>query len=160
MHPQDDLTPCLYQACVHRFTPAPLDAPLGDSPSPSPPPLHQLHLPTHCIEIRATSCYFVQNTMVVHLGPRGNQKMKMFQVRFFYFLRRDLCRACHEVSKTGFGSKIGQREPENEWHALRTLNANPAVLENSKTPQNPETNPRERWCRNLHSGPLENKVLQ
>ena len=84
-HPQDDLLPWLNQACVHRFTPAPLEPPLGDSPSPSPPPLHQLHLPTHCIEIRATSCYFVQNTMVVHLGPRGNQKMKMFQVRFSTF---------------------------------------------------------------------------
>ena len=127
-HPQDDLLPWLNQACVHRFTPAPLEPPLGDSPSPSPPPLHQLHLPTYCIEIRATSSYFVQNTMVVHLGPRGNQKMKMFQVRFFYFLRRDLCRACPEVSETGFGSKIGQVEPENEPDALSTPIANPAVL--------------------------------
>ena len=128
MHPQDDLLPWLNQACVHRFTPAPLDPPLGDSPSPSPPPLHQLHLPTHCIEIRATSCYFVQNTMVVHLGPRGNQKMKMFKVRFFYFLIQDLCRACPEVSETGFGSKIGQRQPENECNALLSFSANPAVL--------------------------------
>ena len=131
MHPQDDLPPCLYQACVHRFTPAPLDPPLGDSPSPSPPPLHQLHLPTHCIEIRATSCYFVQNTMVVHLGPRGNQKMKMLKVRFFNFLRQDLCRACSEVSETGFGSKIGQRQPKNERYPLWTPSANPAVAENS-----------------------------
>ena len=131
MHPQDDLTPCLYQACVHRFTPAPLDPPLGNSPSPSPPPLHQLHLPTHCIEIRATSCYFVQNTMVVHLGPRGNQKMKMLKVRFFYFLIRDLCRACSEVSESGLGIKIGPTQPELEKTVLWKFIADPAVLSKS-----------------------------
>ena len=48
-------------------------------------------------------------------------------MRFFYFLAKDLCRACSEVSETGLGSKIGQRQPENEWDALRPLNANPAV---------------------------------
>ena len=53
--------------------------------------------------------------------------MKMFQVRFFYFLRRDLCRACPEVSETGFGSKIGQRGPENEFKPLKTWSANQAV---------------------------------
>ena len=128
MHPRDDLTPRLYQACVHRFTPAALDPPSSDSPIPSPPPLHYLHLPTYCIEIRATSSYFVQNTMVVHLGPRGNQKMKMFKVRFFYFLIIDVCRACPEVSETGFGSKIGQRQPENERNARFSFSANPAVI--------------------------------
>ncbi len=66
-------------------------------------------------------------TMVVRLGPRGNQKIKIFQVRFFHFLRRDLCRACPEVSETGLRSKIGQRQPENECNALWTPSANPAV---------------------------------
>ena len=65
--------------------------------------------------------------MVAHLGPRGNQKMKMLKVRFFYFLLRDLCRACSEVSESGLGIKIGQREAENERDALRKWSANPAA---------------------------------
>ena len=66
--------------------------------------------------------------MVVRLGPRGAQKMKIFKVSVFKFLDEDLCRACPEVSETGLGSKIGQRQPENERDALRQLSANPAVL--------------------------------
>ena len=63
------------------------------------------------------------------VNPRGEITSRV-HVRFFYFLTRDLCGACSEVSETGLGSKIGQRQPENEWDALRPLNANPAVPQN------------------------------
>ena len=65
--------------------------------------------------------------MVVRLGPRGAQKMKIFKVSVFKFLDEDLCRACPEVSETGLGSKIGQRQPENERNAIWKSSANPAV---------------------------------
>ena len=60
------------------------------------------------------------------LNPRGEITSRV-HVRFFYILAKDLCRACSEVSETGLGLKIGQRQPENELYALRRLKANPAV---------------------------------
>ena len=66
--------------------------------------------------------------MVVRLGPRGAQKMKIFKMFVFKFLAKDLCGACPEVSENGLGSKIGQRQPENERNALRTQSGNPAVI--------------------------------
>ena len=130
MHPQDDLPPDCTRPGFTGLYLLRLTLPL-EILSVLPPFYFTIStcLPTglkfgpHLAILSKISCC----TMVVHLGPQGNQKMKTFKVRFFYFLRRDLCRACPEVSKIGFGSKIGHQQPENERNALFSSSANPAV---------------------------------